>query len=208
MNSAATLLSFYSDYSAPMQCATRCDLRIMDDKHDRFLTFIALCHKLDVDFFTSTWQAGHQPLGSGGTSVVSQGTGLGISTSYAFKRVMTPTFASKEEMQDFKSLALYALSCEVSILSSQAAKLHPYIIDLVGVSFEVVEAYEGTMCVWPVLIFPKAHWYNLADFVTQCELGGGLDMEHRINIVLQVWAAVTYVHGTCLLPFRYAVNTY
>jgi hypothetical protein len=207
-SSAATLLSYYSNYSAPVQCETRCDLKVMGDDHDRFLTFIAMCRKLDIAILTSSWQAGLHTLGSGGTSIVSQGTGLDLSTLFAFKRLVTPNFASQQEMHDYRSLALYALTCEAGILGSQAAKLHPNIIELLGVSFEVAEGYEGTTCVWPVLIFPKAHWYDLSEFVAQCEMAEGLEMEHRITIVIQVWAAVEYMHGTCWYHFIQLARLY
>jgi hypothetical protein len=159
MESNNTLLSFYSDNSRQsIQSATRADIssRRPHDGHNKFLTFLAICCKLRVPIFANAWHQSLPNLGRGGTSIVSEGTSLNSSTSYAFKRLIPPTFASKEEEDDFINIAYHALIHEVAILAGDLAKQFPNIIELQGICFEVIETPGSEVQVWPVLIFEKA----------------------------------------------------
>lgn len=192
-----TLLSFYSDYSLPTRTNIECEKVIIDNRHDRFLIFIALCCKLDVLVLTSSWQPGLSNLGRGGTSVVSQGSGLDPSTSWAFKRLLSPACTTAEEKREFRQRAYYALVRELMVLTAADIKDHRNFIELEGVSFEVDDSSSESPYIWPVFIFRKADWSTLRSFVPLAELGGGIDMDIRIDLFVQIWSAIKYMHNEC-----------
>lgn len=200
MASTYTLLSFYSDNSRlPIRSATCADSPTsLHDGHDKFLTFLGICCKLRVPIYPNAWHQSLPNLGRGGTSIVSEGTAFNSSISYAFKRLIAPIFASAEEEAHFIHVAYSALICEVSLLATDGLKQHPNIIKLEGICFQVNETQGSKIQVWPVLIFEKAEWSTLGEFLFRCELGEGLDRDLRVDLFLQILGAVGFMQGGCL----------
>jgi hypothetical protein len=200
MDSTNTLLSFYSENSRlPIRSATRADTPTRpQDGHNKFLTFLAICCKLRVPIFANAWHQSLPNLGRGGTSIVSEGTALNSSVSYAFKRLLAPIFASAEEEARFIHVAYHALICEVALLATDMVKQHPNIIRLEGICFEVNETHGSKIHVWPVLIFEKAEWSTLEEFLFRCELGEGLDRDLREDLFVQILGAIAFMQETCL----------
>ncbi|KAH8589486.1 kinase-like domain-containing protein [Bisporella sp. PMI_857] len=145
------------------------------------ITFLAVIQKLKIDILPITWQSVPQPIGAGATGVVNEAL-INLGTSFAFKRVR------KEEGEAEKGI-IQALISEVIVLSHPSLRKHPNIVKLHGVCWDV--ASDGS--IWPVLVFEKAQYGDLYNFIT-LPIGRELCITERLKLCVDVGTAILDMH--------------
>ena len=148
-----------------------------------FLDFLGVAQKMRIHFLPIRWQPGMGLAGKGGTAKIHQGL-ANIEKSFAFKQ-MRKTRSPMEEAQ-----YLSALIAEISVLSHFVIATHKNIVKIEGVCWDV---YPGGEKVWPVLVFEKAPYGDLNDFMTN-GVGRELNIEKRLSILSDVALALRDLH--------------
>src|ERR1700744_4738260 len=99
------------------------------DPHTDLISFLTAAQKCGVELLTTTWQPALESLGEGSTAEVSQSI-VNRELGFAYKR------SSHEDLDrlpgSFKHMVL-----EMVALESPRVKLHPNVVDMEGVCWEV-----------------------------------------------------------------------
>ena len=148
-----------------------------------FLDFLRVAQHRRIGFLPIQWQPGMKKFGKGGTAKIHQGVG-NVEMTFAFKQ-MKRTYSPIE-----KAVYLSALIAETSILGHGQIQFHNNVVNLEGISWDV-DPGEGT--VWPVLVFEKAPYGDINDFMTS-DVGRELDIEKRLSLLTDIALAVRYLH--------------
>ena len=159
------------------------------------IAFLSIVQKCDVDYLPITWQPALSTLGEGGSGTISQSTFI-ADKPLAFKRF----HHSENSDGDF-----LPLMSEVLILSQPPIQIHPNIVDLEGICWEIKPWTEKAV---PVLVFEKASW-DLRQFMHVRE-GTDMVFEDRLQICADVGSAIMALHAyglsiTRVLPFKLEV---
>ena len=162
---------------------TRQSLRSTSVDRYNFLDFLRVARHRRIDFLPIRWQPGMKKAGTGGTAKIHQGV-ANIEMTFAFKQIKRP-YSPIE-----KALYLSALIAEISILGHSEIKRHGNVVKIEGVCWDV-DPVEET--VWPVLVFEKAPYGDMNDFMTS-DTGRGLDTEERLSLLTDVALAVRDLH--------------
>ena len=147
------------------------------------LDILGTVQKFDLDLYPLTWLPGLGPIGEGATAEVRQ-TLATITTDLAFKRTLGSVDRS-----------FWALQSELIVLSQPAMKRHPNVLPLLGVCWDFPRDNE----VRPVLIFERARFGNLTDFM-ESEQGQALDCDTRLSLCADVANAVITMHQSSNSP--------
>ena len=163
----------FSHHSAS---ASRTNSNVQSD----LIAFLSIVQKCDVDYLPITWQPALSTLGEGGSGTISQSTFI-ADKPLAFKR-----FHHSENSDD----DFLPLMSEVLILSQPPIQIHPNIVDLEGICWEIKPWTEKAI---PVLVFEKASW-DLRQFM---HVGEGMDMvfEDRLQICADIGSAIMALHA-------------
>jgi len=156
--------------------------------HRNLIQFLALTQRQEVDILPFTWQPQADSLGQGGTALVSQ-TSTGPESGFAFKRF--DVFIDKKDVTDTD--VYDALISEVSVLTHPAMRMHPNIINLEGICWEVDTTSKGPPKIWPVLIFERAHHGSLEKYARKCRI----EICTKFDILYDVLCAIEHMHGKC-----------
>ena len=148
-----------------------------------FLDFLGVAQKMMIDFLPIRWQPGMDLAGKGGTAKIHQGL-ANVDKTFAFKQ-MRKTRSPMEEAQ-----YMSALIAEISVLGHYVIRTHENIVNIEGVCWDVCPG-EGK--VWPVLVFEKAPYGDLNNFMT-VGVGRELNIEKRLSILSDVALAVCDLH--------------
>ena len=153
--------------------------RTNGDVQSDLIAFLSIVQKSDVEYLPITWQPALSTLGVGGSGTISQSTFI-TEKPLAFKRF--------HHSDDFGSDFLPLMS-EVLILSQPSIQVHPNIVDLEGICWEIKPRTEKAV---PVLVFEKASW-DLEQFMNVRE---GMDMviEDRLKICTDIGSAIMALH--------------
>jgi serine/threonine protein kinase len=147
-----------------------------------FLDFLGVAQSMRTHFLPIRWLPGL--IGKGGTAEIRQRV-VNIEKTFAFKQ-MKKTQSPMEEAQ-----YLCALIAEVSILNQYRIRTHKNIVNIEGLCWEVVPGEEK---VWPVLVFEKAPYGDLHEFMS-FSIGGELNIEKRLGILIDVALAIRDIHS-------------
>jgi hypothetical protein len=170
-----------SHSATPLKSATS------NDRYD-FISFLAIAKQLKVDFLPITWQLALDCIGGGATAEIRQSL-INLQTSFAFKRFTSPRQAETlvDETDIFR-----ALVAEILVLGHPSIRRHPNIVELVGICWDVI---GETGKVWPVLVFEKAMYGDLENFMRQDRETGLLHWEGRLKLCADVGRAVADMHS-------------
>ena len=146
-----------------------------------FLDFLGVAQSMRIDFLPILWQPAL--IGKGGTAEIRQGI-VYIEKTFAFKQMKK----AQSPMEDAQCLC--ALIAEVSILSRYEISRHKNIVNIEGICWDVEPGGEK---VWPVLVFEKAPYGDLNKFMT-FGVGGELDIEKRLGVLIDVALAIRDMH--------------
>ena len=139
------------------------------------LTTIQNC---GAELLTTKWQPALESLGEGGTAEVSQSLvnwGLG----FAYKR------NNDEHSGSYKHMIP-----EISALESLQVRVHPKVVDLEGVCWEI-----RNRVALPVLVFPKAELGDLRSFM-QSSQGSCLEFDARLHLCVDIAKGVSVLHDS------------
>lgn len=149
-----------------------------------------MADKLRVDIYPITWAAALGSLGRGATGQVHQSL-VNLQTNFAFKRSIPSHGQSDEER--YKSII-----SEILILSIDTVRAHPNIVDLIGLGWDVDWPKDR---VWPVLIFQKAAFGNLEDYLKSPE-GRAASLEEKTRLCRDIVSGLSCMHTCSMIPPR------
>lgn len=152
------------------------------DPHVDLLSLLAAILKGGGEFLTTTWQPSLESLGEGATAEISQSL-VNREIGFAFKR-------SHEDYSDQDSSSYKYVISEVRALQSSQVKIHPNVINLEGICWEVRDGKA-----LPVLVFPKAEYGDLRSFV-QSPLGVELGFGARLRLCIDVAQGLMVLHDS------------
>ena len=168
----------YSDGMFTRHSAASTNLTHGDPQND-LIAFLSVVQKYNVDHLNLTWQPALNDLGKGGSGTISQSTFTNM--PLAFKRF------HDDDDSDTDFLPLIS---EVLILSQPPIQMHPHIVNLEGICWEIKRRTEKAV---PVLVFEKAAW-DLQQFMNVSE-GRNMSMDERLNLCAEVGSAITALHA-------------
>ena len=142
------------------------------------VTFLAVTQKLQVDIFPITWNSARELIGFGLTATVHEAL-INSQTSFAFKRT--------RQHKLNRARGLQALINELAVLSQ--LREHPNTVELHGICWDV-RAYD----VWPVLVFEKAQFGDLSNFL-KLLVGRDLFLPERLSLCVDIGTAIIYMHS-------------
>ncbi len=148
-----------------------------------FLDFLGVAQRRRIHFLPIRWQPGMSLAGKGGTAKIHQGV-ANVEKTFAFKQLR------KTQSPLMEAQYLSALIAEVSILNHYKILLHKNIVNIEGVCWDVS---LGEDKVWPVLVYEKAPYGDLNNFMT-FGVGRELNIEKRLGILIDVALAVRDLH--------------
>jgi hypothetical protein len=148
------------------------------ENNNDFISVLALAQNLEFDFLPITWHPAIQTVGAGATAEIRQAL-VNIQASFAFKR----TTLSRDD-------ALRALSSEISVLGNPVGRHHENIITLEGICWDINP--DGPV-IWPVLVFKKAHYGNLEEFI-QSERGRALSTPQKLSLLGDIARGLACLH--------------
>jgi serine/threonine protein kinase len=140
-----------------------------------------MAQHLDVDFLPITWHPAVETIGAGATAEIRQAL-VDVQISFAFKRI------GLERNRTFAALA-----SEISLLKNREVSQHDNVIGLLGVCWDV-DPSGPTF--WPVLVFEKAPFGNLEEFM-QSPRADGLSASQLLGFVAQIASALSCLHRNC-----------
>ena len=143
------------------------------------LAFLGVAQSLKIDFLPILWQAGREILGEGGTSEVRQAA-MNVEVYFAFK-ILRPPQDIREEYRNLRALIV-----EISVLGHPSIQDHPNVLAIEGICWDF---RPDTKQAWPVLVFEKSKYGNLARF---CSEGNIKDLGYpaTMKIIADVARAV------------------
>jgi len=144
------------------------------------IAFLSVVQKYNVDYLHTTWQPALADLGMGGSGTISQST-FSTDMPLAFKRFHD---------DDGSYTDFLPLISEVLVLSQPAIKMHPNIVNLEGIGWEIKRRTEKAI---PVLVFEKAAW-DLQQFMNVSE-GRNMSMDDRLNLCADIGSAIRTLHA-------------
>ena len=142
-----------------------------DSEYD-LITFLAVVQKVQLDILPLVWQSARVEIGRGASATVYESS----FKNFAFKCVLW-------EANSFR-----ALINEVIVLSQLRAHLN--IIELQGICWRITEYHE----VWPVLVFEKAPFGDLYDFLKRPD-GRNLSFSDRLSLCADIGNAIIDMHS-------------
>ena len=151
------------------------------------ITFLAVVQKMQVGILPITWQSAPVEIARGGTSAIYEAS-MKSQTSFALKCV-----PDRQKQKLLKTNSFQTLINEVTMLSQLRG--HPNIIDLQGICWDLTTEDE----VWPVLVFEKAPFGDLYDFLKR-PVGRDLSFHERLSLCVDIGNAVIdmHSHGTLI----------
>lgn len=156
--------------------------------HPDFLSFIAVAQGLNVEFLPTTWEPARGQLGEGTSGRVYQ-SNISNDTSLAFK---SPIISGSDLDE---AMAFRALICEVLILRHPIIRQHMNIIELQGITWEVVP--NGSK-VRPVLVFPLTPCGTLWGYMEARVRQHTFDS--RLKMCLDIGSALATMHSCSTYP--------
>ncbi|MCJ1457194.1 hypothetical protein MMC28_007561 [Mycoblastus sanguinarius] len=141
--------------------------------HCDFISFLAVSQWRELDILSITWQPALKKIGRGATAHIHQSQ-INPQTSFAFKRITSSTFESDEHS------IFRALISEVLVLGHPVIQGHANIVKLMGICWDVAGNGDGEYTVWPVLVYEKANYGDLGQFM-ESEAGKALSFEQRLE---------------------------
>jgi len=167
-------------------------------RHD-LISFLALVQSFKVDILPITWQPQLGRLGTGASGLISQSF-ITLRISLAFKRFKgVETLAATAADMGVAPLeeAFRCFATELRVLREPWVRRQENVIDLLGICFEAKYA-DGVL--WPVLVFEKAPFGNLRQFLDS-ELGERLTLQTKLGICQNCVLALATMHGCSKQPF-------
>jgi hypothetical protein len=192
------------DNPRPMSSSVIRVEKITNLRYD-FLTFLAIAQNLEIDYLPIAWQESSRPIGSGGTSRISQAW-ISLQTSFAFKLVA--------DSQKCDSRIFQVLISEIIVLRHPSIRTHPNIVELQGVCWDVPlkskASHPPTTSssvdnVWPVLVFEKSQFGDLYHFATR-SVGKGFGLDERMKLCFDIGTAITDMHSCREYPRKLFVE--
>ena len=147
-----------------------------------FLDFLGVAQKMRIHFLPIRWQPGMNLAGKGGTAKIHQGL-ANVEMTFAFKQM-------RKTQSPMEAQYLSALIAEISILGHDSIRRHENIVNIEGICWDVD---SGEDKVWPVLVFEKAPYGDLNNFMT-IGVGREVNIEKRLKILTEVALAVRDLH--------------
>ncbi|KAL8995132.1 MAG: hypothetical protein Q9169_005075 [Polycauliona sp. 2 TL-2023] len=170
----------YSNYSGVSRSASI--LEEPDPVSYNLLTFLAAAQWREIDFLHITWQPALDIAGKGATAEIQQSL-VSLAFTFAFKRFLSPS-AVNETSRHYR-----AIISELCILGHPTVKQHPNIVKLQGICWDVISEDQA----WPVLVFPKAKYGNLREFLASDE-GARLTPDQCMALIAGCVQAVVFMH--------------
>ncbi|KAI1353855.1 hypothetical protein F5Y01DRAFT_312448 [Xylaria sp. FL0043] len=176
---------------------------IKDKKEGSYnlLTCLACAQQSGIDLIGITWIDAQGLLGRGGQAAVSQ-TRASASAVLAFKRpdsspigswLSKVTTSQRTKLDD----VYRAVASEILVLGDPEIRLHPNIVRLHAVSWEIHQArswlFQKITRVWPILVFEKASRGDLGLFMAS-EQGVALDLAARVKLCRDIASAIAAAH--------------
>lgn len=169
--------------------------------HPDLITFLAAAQKYNVEFVPVIWQEALGLLGKGGTADINQSMlhtydhdpgdaqkdSRPKDTSFAFKRISQ--YHSEGLVAEGPSLYEVA-TMELVVLSQQAIRDHPNIVNLEGICWEITSENRA----YPVLLYEKAEWGDLGVFA----MGFSSDyitFNAKLGFCVDIAKALQLMHG-------------
>jgi hypothetical protein len=156
----------------------------LDSAHLNFYCFLSIAQKHGVEFVPVAWEPGRDLLGLGATGRVDQSL-INIETSLAFKRPAGFSRDEKTRQQLFRAWLM-----EMSILRFAEIQRHPNIIEIEGISWEVVESGSTVL---PVLVYRKSQLGSLRTFIEAN--ASSLSLNQKLNLCLDLASALSTLHS-------------
>jgi hypothetical protein len=147
------------------------------------IAILGLIQQLNIPFLHITWDPGLDDLGEGATSEVHQSL-VSNSINFAYKRARHTTPA-----------AFQALMCEMTVLRSPIVQQHPNMLQLHGICWNEVQDDEVDGGVKPILVFEKAQYGNLEDFLGSA-VGKNLVFNTRLKLCRGIASALLAMHSS------------
>lgn len=166
--------------------------------HPDLITFLAAAQKYNVEFVPVVWQEALGLLGKGGTADINQlmlhthgydpqKKSRPVDMSFAFKRVSE--YQSEGGVTESSNL-YEVLTMELVVLSQQAIRNHPNIVDLEGICWEITD----TNRIYPVLLFEKGNWGDLGYFAMGLS-GDYCTFNAKLGFCVDIARALQIMHG-------------
>jgi Protein tyrosine and serine/threonine kinase len=162
-------------------------LNIPTSTHSDLISFLATVQNHKLDFLPITWHPALETVGEGATSKISQSL-INIQMNFAFKRTKLANLC--ERTPELACRTFRALASEVSVLGQPLVRLHPNMIQLLGICWEVARDEE----VWPVLVFEKAEFGDLNSFMNS-DRGKALSIAQRLSMCFSIGTAIATMHS-------------
>lgn len=160
---------------------------LIEDHHPALLydmiAFLSAAQWRKIDFLPITWQPALNTAGRGATAEIQQSI-INLALTLYFKRFWTSSDPSEI------SKCYRAIISELCILGHPSIKQHPNIVKLQGICWDVISEDK----VWPVLVFKKAKYGNLYQFLASDE-ASLLKPNQCINLIAGVAHAVEFMHS-------------
>ncbi|MCJ1386085.1 hypothetical protein MMC17_009210 [Xylographa soralifera] len=187
----ALLLTFERQDSifGSLWCRQSAELTGRHKQQYNILSVLYLASHFQLVLYPLKWMPALEPLGKGATGQVHQSF-LNGQIAFAFKRSIEDPRRGDEAR--FKAIAL-----EIRVLRDPAIRKHPNIVDLLGLAWDVDMIKNS---VWPVLVFPKATFGNLRQFLKNTDHGVlslGSTLQHCKGVVsaISTMHAANIIHG-------------
>ncbi|KAH7080740.1 kinase-like domain-containing protein [Paraphoma chrysanthemicola] len=152
------------------------------------INFIAVAQRLKLSFLRITWQAARHGLGTGATGSIREAL-INLHTSFAFKCV-----SDRQKEKQSEDWIMRSFINEVIAHSHPSIERHPRVAHLEGVCWDVATDEQGEDHVWPVLVFVKSQYGDLANFMT-LPAGRELGLKERVSLCLDLGWAVSDMHA-------------
>ena len=169
-----------------------------DNGHCNLVAFLAVAQACGVDFLNLVWYRVENLIARGGTADIRQRI-MSDQFSFAFKGMSLPRMSGDRSCQENQSTeerrAFQALISEISILSHPSIREHQNIVKLEGVCWEISEVDEKA---WPVLVFEKAEFGDLHQFM-KSDTGKNLDFQRSLQLCSNIGGAIAAMHAGSML---------
>lgn len=154
------------------------------DSHADLLAFLSTAQLNLTDFLPIAWYPSYN-LGRGAFAVLNQSP-VKAKLSFAFKRLGQHGQRQDEDTEDFSSSV-----SELAILRHKPLSIHPNIIKIEGICWEVTAENDRIL---PVLVFEKATYGDMFQF-RNMEEGQKLDLRQKISLCAQILDALYTLHA-------------
>lgn len=172
-----------------------CDLIKTFDCHYDLPSVLSLANQLGIDILPISWMPGLGSVGQGATGQVYQSR-VDLSTEFVFKRSLPSPGTDNSDLARYK-----AIISEMVILKHAPIRDHSNIIDLIGLGWDINLRDE---VVWPVLIFPKASFGNLQQFLGTAE-GEQISFQTRIEFCIDMLLGLLTMHSHSKYPIDHII---